>query len=310
MQVTFTVNGELYALDVQAGELLRTALRRLRFFSVKHGDETGESGADAVLLTYTPDAPHSYRLVNSGVLLAAQADGASIVTVEGLSGPRNEDLHPLQEQFIARGAIQCGYCTPAQLLAAKRLLDENPNPSEAQVREAIAGVLCRCTGYAKPVEAILAAAAQLRGEAPPPQELHVLDDFEAGEWPTGNDDDSDDPGDDGLEPGGAQTAVQTGVRTAPAADRLAQDRGGQQAGAQGRRRQAEQGPRRLCRRHGDAGHALRRAAHQPARPRAHPRHPHGKGARAAGRACRAYLRGCAARGLRQRWAELSQPAPL
>ena len=211
-QVTVLVNGESHTLDVQPGELLRTALRRLRYFSVKHGDETGESGADAVLLTFTPEEPRSYRLVNSGVMLAAQADGAAIITVEGLSGPRDTQLHPLQEQFIARGAIQCGYCTPAQLLAAKRLLDETPNPAEAQVREAIAGVLCRCTGYAKPVEAILAAAAQLRGEEPPPQELQVIDDFEAGEWPTGGE--QDDPGGPGMEPGGVQTATRT--RTAPA----------------------------------------------------------------------------------------------
>jgi putative selenate reductase molybdopterin-binding subunit len=212
MQITVLVNGESHLLDVQPGELLRTALRRLRYFSVKHGDETGESGADAVLLTFTPEEPRSYRLVNSGVMLAAQADGAAIITVEGLSGPRDAELHPLQEQFIVRGAIQCGYCTPAQLLAAKRLLDENPNPAEAQVREAIAGVLCRCTGYAKPVEAILAAAAQLRGEEPPPQELQVIDDFEAGEWPTGGD--QDDSGGSGVESGGVQTATRT--RIAPA----------------------------------------------------------------------------------------------
>ena len=211
-QVTVLVNGESHTLDVQPGELLRTALRRLRYFSVKHGDETGESGADAVLLTFTPEEPRSYRLVNSGVMLAAQADGAAIITVEGLSGPRDTQLHPLQEQFIARGAIQCGYCTPAQLLAAKRLLDETPNPTEAQVREAIAGVLCRCTGYAKPVEAILAAAAQMRGEEPPPQELQVIDDFEAGEWPTGGE--QDDSGGPSVEPGGVQTATRT--RTAPA----------------------------------------------------------------------------------------------
>ena len=211
-QVTVLVNGESHTLDVQPGELLRTALRRLRYFSVKHGDETGESGADAVLLTFTPEEPRSYRLVNSGVMLAAQADGAAIITVEGLSGPRDTQLHPLQEQFIARGAIQCGYYTPAQLLAAKRLLDETPNPAEAQVREAIAGVLCRCTGYAKPVEAILAAAAQMRGEEPPPQELQVIDDFEAGEWPTGGE--QDDSGGPSVEPGGVQTATRT--RTAPA----------------------------------------------------------------------------------------------
>ena len=215
MQVSLTVNGESHTLDVHAGELLRTALRRLRYFSVKHGDETGETGSDAVLLTFTPEDSHSYRLVNSGVMLAAQAGGAQIVTCEGLSGPRDADLHPLQAQFVACGAIQCGYCTPAQLLAAKRLLDENPDPTAAQVREAIAGVLCRCTGYVKPVEAILRAAAQMRGEEPPPQDIRMIDDIEAGEWPTVDDAgiSGDDPGYGGIEPGGADTATRT--RTLP-----------------------------------------------------------------------------------------------
>ncbi|MCB0132836.1 MAG: xanthine dehydrogenase, partial [Caldilineaceae bacterium] len=139
MHIQFTVNGEEQSVAVLPGELLRTTLRRLRFYSVKHGDETGETGADAVLLTHTPDDPHSYRLVNSGVMLAGQADGAAIITGEGLSGPRNDELHPLQEEFVQCGAIQCGFCTPAQLLAAKKLLDENPRPSEAEVRKAIAG---------------------------------------------------------------------------------------------------------------------------------------------------------------------------
>ncbi len=218
MQVDLTVNGESHTLDVHAGELLRTALRRLRYYSVKHGDETGESGSDAVLLSFTPDDGRSYRLINSGVMLAAQASGAHIVTVEGLSGPRDSDLHPLQQQFVATGAIQCGYCTPAQLLAAKRLLDENSNPSEAQVREAIAGVLCRCTGYVKPVEAILRAAAQMRGEEPPPQEIRVLDDVSAGEWPALDDADGGDFDSGGIEPGGTDVATQKRtlpVRVAP-----------------------------------------------------------------------------------------------
>jgi putative selenate reductase molybdopterin-binding subunit len=220
MQITLTVNGTHHTLDVHAGELLRSALRRLRYYSVKHGDETGESGADAVLLTLTPDRPASYRLVNSGLLLAAQADRASIITVEGLSGPRDTDLHPLQEEFVACGAIQCGFCTPAQLLAAKRLLDANPDPSEAEVRAAIAGVLCRCTGYLKPVEAVLRAAARLRGEAPPPLELDVRDVVEGGEWPTGDDRTGGRNGDgsDGLAPTGTgvQTQTRPQTRLAPA----------------------------------------------------------------------------------------------
>ncbi|MCK7480780.1 MAG: 2Fe-2S iron-sulfur cluster-binding protein [Candidatus Moduliflexus flocculans] len=104
-------------------------------------------------------------------MLAAQAEGHLIVTIEALGehpdqGWRKTDgLHPLQQAFVENGAIQCGYCTPAQILAAKALLDKNPNPSEAEVRDAIAGVLCRCTGYAKPVQAVLKAAAVLRGES-------------------------------------------------------------------------------------------------------------------------------------------------
>ena len=173
--ITFTINGTLHRIECHPGELLRTALRRLRFFSLKHGDETGESGADAILFTRTPNDPTSYRLVNSGVLLTAQADGASVVTLEGLEAGSEERserdllsprLSALQQQFIECGAIQCGYCTPAQILAAQHLLDKEPQPSEAAVRTAIAGVLCRCTGYVKPVQAILRAAAQLQGETP------------------------------------------------------------------------------------------------------------------------------------------------
>ena len=138
--ITFTINGTLHRIECHPGELLRTALRRLRFFSLKHGDETGESGADAILFTRTPNDPTSYRLVNSGVLLTAQADGASVVTLEGLEDRSEESgggsgkdllsprLSALQQQFIECGAIQCGYCTPAQILAAQHLLDKEPHP--------------------------------------------------------------------------------------------------------------------------------------------------------------------------------------
>ena len=216
MEITLTVNGNQHTVSTHPGELLRTLLRRLRYFSVKHGDETGDTGADAVLLTFTPEQPTSYRLVNSGVMLAAQADGASIVTVEGLNpapsvGGSAQGLHPLQEQFVRTGAIQCGYCTPAQILAAKKLLDQNPNPTEAQVREAIAGVLCRCTGYVKPVQAVLRAAAQLRGEEPPPLEVQVMDAATAGEWPAGPN--GGEPFPEGRDAAGPET--QTRTRTLP-----------------------------------------------------------------------------------------------
>ncbi|MBN1303093.1 MAG: molybdopterin-dependent oxidoreductase [Anaerolineales bacterium] len=141
-----------------------SVLRRYGFHSVKFGDEQGLSGSDTVLL--------DGRLVNAGVMLAAQAEGHQIATLEALGEhpeqgwKKTGGLHPLQQAFVESGAIQCGYCTPAQILAAKALLDKNPDPTESEVREAIAGVLCRCTGYIKPVKAILQAAAVMRGEIP------------------------------------------------------------------------------------------------------------------------------------------------
>ncbi|MCL5998218.1 MAG: molybdopterin-dependent oxidoreductase [Chloroflexi bacterium] len=166
MVIHLTINGVVKELHVEANETLLTVLRRAGYFSVKHGCETGECGACAVLMKKTSETSEFLevsRLVNTCVMLAAQADGAEITTVESL-GSRAQ-LSVLQQAFIENGAIQCGYCTPAQLLAAKALLDQNPNPSEAEVREAISGVLCRCTGYVKPVQAVLNAAAILRGDA-------------------------------------------------------------------------------------------------------------------------------------------------
>ncbi len=155
-----TINGEERTFPIRPNDRLLDVLRREGFFSVKHGCETGECGACTVLLNGAP--------VNSCVMLAAQADGCDLFTVEALGAAR--DLHPLQKAFVETGAIQCGYCTPAQLLAAKWLLDRNPNPTEAEVRTALAGVLCRCTGYLRPVQAVMRAAAVLRGEAVPPVE--------------------------------------------------------------------------------------------------------------------------------------------
>jgi len=143
-----------------------SALRRLGYFGAKFGCDTGECGVCAVLVDGKP--------LNSCRLLAAQAEGHVIETIESLGQhpqqgwKQTEGLHPLQQAFIESGAIQCGYCTPAQILAAFHLLEHNPNPTEAEVRDALSGVLCRCTGYLKPVEAVLRAAAMLRGEAVPP----------------------------------------------------------------------------------------------------------------------------------------------
>jgi putative selenate reductase molybdopterin-binding subunit len=166
MRLTLVINGTEQSIDSVPSESLFDVLRRLGFHGVKFGDEHGLTGVDAVLL--------DGRLVNSASMLAGQAEGHRVATIEALGeyphqGWRpSEGLHPLQQAFVESGAIQCGYCTPAQILAAKCLLEREPNPTEGQVREAISGVLCRCTGYVKPVQAILRAAAMLRGEEPPP----------------------------------------------------------------------------------------------------------------------------------------------
>jgi putative selenate reductase molybdopterin-binding subunit len=149
MHIQLTINGQSRTFEVAPGDLLLELLRREAYFGVKHGCETGDCGVCAVLL--------DGRIVNSCIMLAAQADGHAITTIEGIGSM--DALHPLQQAFIDAGAIQCGYCTPAQILAAKALLDANPSPTETEVREAIAGVLCRCTGYEKPVAAILATVA-------------------------------------------------------------------------------------------------------------------------------------------------------
>ncbi|HNB41827.1 MAG TPA: 2Fe-2S iron-sulfur cluster-binding protein, partial [Anaerolineales bacterium] len=176
MNITLKINGIEQIIDAPASTTLLAALRGLGFHGVKFGDEQGLTGADTILLDGKP--------VNAGSMLAAQADGHAVATIEALGehpdlGWRKTDgLHPLQKAFVESGAIQCGYCTPAQILAAKSLLEKNPNPSEADVREAIAGVLCRCTGYLKPVQAVMKAAAEMRGEE--------IGDGEAINWDLGN----------------------------------------------------------------------------------------------------------------------------
>jgi len=164
MNITLQINGTETNIDLAPSTTLLAALRGLGFHGVKFGDEGGLSGSDTILLNGKP--------VNAGSILAAQAEGHKIATIEALGEhpeqgwKLTDGLHPLQKAFVETGAIQCGYCTPAQILAAKSLLEKNPNPSEAEVREAISGVLCRCTGYLNPVQAVLKAAAELRGDTP------------------------------------------------------------------------------------------------------------------------------------------------
>lgn len=147
MKIAVTVNGESRTWVVAPGDILLDVLRRESYLGVKRGCENGSCGLCTVLL--------DGQAVNSCTLLAAQADGRHVTTIEGL-GTR-EHLHPLQQAFVELGAIQCGYCTPAMILAAKALLDAHPEPTEAEVRDALSGVYCRCTGYVKPVEAVLRA---------------------------------------------------------------------------------------------------------------------------------------------------------
>jgi len=165
MNIKLIVNATGHDIDTSPNETLFTVLRRLGYHGVKFGDEQGLSGADTILLDGRP--------VNSASILCAQAEGHNIVTIEALGEHPDQGwkktggLHPIQQAFVESGAIQCGYCTPAQILAAKALLDKNPDPTESEVRQAIAGVLCRCTGYAKPVQAVLRAAAVMRGKKEP-----------------------------------------------------------------------------------------------------------------------------------------------
>ena len=154
MNISVVVNGSEKTYTCAPHESLRAVLRREGFFSVRFGAETGETGADAVLL--------DGRLVSTEIMLAAQADGHAIETIEGLHPGRG--LHPIQEAFIDAGAIQSGYSIPAMILAAKALIDKNPNPTESEVRDALSGILDRESGYIRPVHAVLRAAAMARGE--------------------------------------------------------------------------------------------------------------------------------------------------
>ena len=149
MRIELIVNGERLEADVWAGESLLTTLRdRFDLPGSKNACEQGECGSCSVLLDGT--------LVCSCLVLAAQADGHEVVTVEGLG--ENGRLHPVQEAFADTGAVQCGFCTPGFVVAAVDLLRRIPDPSEDEIREALSGNLCRCTGYQKILDAVQLAA--------------------------------------------------------------------------------------------------------------------------------------------------------
>jgi|LDZU01.1.fsa_nt_gi putative selenate reductase molybdopterin-binding subunit len=152
--LNIVLNDEPWSGTVNAGQSVLDFLRALTLSSVKAGCRVGDCGVCTILLDGQP--------VRSCMLKVKDIQGRSVFTLEGLN--KNGELHPLQESFIETGAIQCGFCTPAQLLTAKAFLDKNPNPNEAEIRSALKGVLCRCTGYVRIVDGVMRAAARLRGE--------------------------------------------------------------------------------------------------------------------------------------------------
>jgi carbon-monoxide dehydrogenase small subunit len=152
MRIELTVNGERCEADVWEGESLLFALReRLGFPGSKNACEQGECGSCSVLL--------DGKLVCSCLVLAAQAEGHEVMTVEGLA--EDGRLHKVQEAFVSAGAVQCGFCTPGLVVATADLLQRNVDPSDDDIREALSGNLCRCTGYAKIFDAVRIAAASL-----------------------------------------------------------------------------------------------------------------------------------------------------
>src|SRR4051812_6787513 len=162
LRLACTVNGEDRDLVVESYKTLLEVLREdLGLTGTKHGCELGECGACAVLV--------DGELVLSCLVAAVECEARQVTTVEGLrEGPK---LHPLQDAFADHGAAQCGYCTPGMLLAAKWLLERNPDPTREQIAEALSGQICRCTGYLQIFDAVASAARVMRGEAATPPQL-------------------------------------------------------------------------------------------------------------------------------------------
>ena len=153
--IKLTINGQTVEAAVEPNQTLLQFLREdLGLTGTKHGCGLGDCGACTVIM--------DGQAVNSCLVLAIQAQDKEILTIEGLAV--DGALHPIQQAFVDKGAIQCGYCTPGMILSSKAFLDKNPNPTEQEIRTAISGNLCRCTGYQKIVEAIESAAEHLKQE--------------------------------------------------------------------------------------------------------------------------------------------------
>ena len=154
-EINLTVNNQPYRLSVLPWRTLLEVIREdLGLTGTKEGCGLGECGACTVLI--------DGQAINSCLVLAAEADGKEITTIEGLAD--GDKLHPIQQAFVDHGGLQCGFCTPGMILSAKALLDENPTPTEEEIKQGIAGNLCRCTGYAKIIESIKAAAENMGGK--------------------------------------------------------------------------------------------------------------------------------------------------
>lgn len=154
MELILNINGERKQLEIEPGDILLDTLRSNGYFGPKHACSTGDCGACTVII--------DGEAVNSCLVFSASVDGKNIMTVEGLGTVSNP--HPLQRIFVEEAAVQCGYCIPGMLMSAKALLDKNDNPSEQEVKTALSGNLCRCTGYVKQIKAVIRASSELRGE--------------------------------------------------------------------------------------------------------------------------------------------------
>jgi carbon-monoxide dehydrogenase small subunit len=153
MKIELTVNGENRKVDVKPHTRLLDILREdLGLTGTKEGCGKGECGACTVIM--------NDKVVTSCLVLAIQADGAEILTVEGLT--QEDKLHPIQESFIEKGAVQCGFCIPGMIMSSKKLLDDNNNPTDDDIKRALSGNICRCTGYVKIIDAVKSAAHKMR----------------------------------------------------------------------------------------------------------------------------------------------------
>jgi len=159
--ISFVLNGNKMEMEIEPyWTLLRLLRGELELLGTKSGCENGECGACTVIV--------NGKAVNSCLFPAVEIDGATVLTIEGVAKPTGE-LHPLQTAFMELGAVQCGYCTPGMIMSAKALLDENPNPTEEEIRHALAGNMCRCTGYVQILDAVKAGARAItaKGEVRP-----------------------------------------------------------------------------------------------------------------------------------------------